>query len=88
MILPADHQVFRVLISATQDLAGLCASFFDELAAARQPKVFFLQPDSGSDLVVPTLKAMCERATGSEMSDATLPWRADPKAEHLFALYG
>lgn len=86
LIFPADHQVFRVVIFGNSKiLAGFVPSFFDDLAAADNLKVSsFNSGFPGSDLVVPPLKAMCERGQAPNILLLTLPWRADPPKRSIF----
>jgi hypothetical protein len=85
-IFPPDHQVLRVLIFGNSKiLAGFMPSFFDELAAADNLKVSsFNSGFPGSDLVLPPLKAMCERGQAPNVLLLTLPWRADPPKRSIF----
>jgi hypothetical protein len=85
-IFPSDHQVLRVLIFGNSKiLAGFMPSIFDELAAAGNLKVSsFNSGFPGSDLVLPPLKAMCERGQAPNVLLLTLPWRADAPKRSIF----
>ncbi len=85
-IFPADHDVLRVLIFGNSKiLAGFVPSLFDEQAADHNLKVSsFNSGFPGSDLVLPPLKAMCERGQAPNILLLTLPWRPDPPRRSIF----
>jgi hypothetical protein len=85
-IFPDSRQVLRVLIFGNSKiLAGFMPSFFDQMAAAGNLKVSsFNSGFPGSDLVLPPLKAMCERGQAPDVLLLTLPWRPDPPRRTVF----
>jgi hypothetical protein len=85
-IFPDNRQVLRVLIFGNSKiLAGFVPSFFDQMAAAGNLKVSsFNSGFPGSDLVLPPLKAMCERGQAPDVLLLTLPWRPDPPRRSIF----
>jgi hypothetical protein len=87
-IFPDNRQVLRVLIFGNSKiLAGFVPSFFDQMAAAGNLKVSsFNSGFPGSDLVLPPLKAMCERGQAPDVLLLTLPWRPDPPRRSIFRL--
>jgi len=85
-IFPADPRVLRLLIFGNSKiLAGFLPSSFDQMAAADNLQVSsFNSGFPGSDLVLPPLKAMCERGQAPKVLLLTLPWRADPPRRSIF----
>jgi hypothetical protein len=85
-IFPADPRVLRLLIFGNSKiLAGFVPSSFDQMAAASHLQVSsFNSGFPGSDLVLPPLKAMCERGQAPNVLLLTLPWRADPPRRSIF----
>jgi len=85
-IFPADPQVLRVIIFGNSKiLAGFMPSFFDQLAAAANIKVSSYNSGfPGSDLVLPPLRAMCERGQAPNVLLLTIPLRADPPRRSIF----
>jgi hypothetical protein len=85
-IFPDNRQVLRVLIFGNSKiLAGFVPSIFDQMAAAGNLKVSsFNSGFPGSDLVLPPLKAMCERGQAPDVLLLTLPWRPDPPRRSIF----
>jgi hypothetical protein len=85
-IFPAEPQVLRVLIFGNSKiLAGFVPSFFDQMAATANLKVSsFNSGFPGSDLMLPPLKAMCERGQAPNVLMLTLPWEADPPRRSIF----
>jgi hypothetical protein len=85
-VFPADRQGTRVIIFGNSKvLAGFVPSVFDQMAAADKLKVSsFNSGFPGSDLVLPPLKAMCERGQAPDVLLLTLPWRPDPPRRNIF----
>ena len=85
-IFPDSRQVLRVLIFGNSKiLAGFVPSVFDQMATAGNFKVSsFNSGFPGSDLVLPPLKAMCERGQAPDVLLLTLPWRPDPPRRTVF----
>jgi hypothetical protein len=85
-IFPENRQVLRVLIFGNSKiLAGFVPSSFDQMAADGNLKVSsFNSGFPGSDLVLPPLKAMCERGQAPDVLLLTLPWRPDPPRRSIF----
>jgi hypothetical protein len=85
-IFPADPQVLRLAIFGNSKiLAGFVPFLFDQMAAADNLKVSsFNSGFPGSDLVIPPLRAMCERGQAPNILLLTLPWRADPPRRSFF----
>jgi hypothetical protein len=85
-IFPADDQALRVLIFGNSKiLAGFVPSFFNELSAADNLKVSsFNSGFPGSALVLPPLKAMCERGQAPNILLLTLPLTPDPPKRSIF----
>ncbi len=85
-IFPADPQVLRLAIFGNSKiLAGFVPFLFDQMAAADSLKVSsFNSGFPGSDLVIPPLRAMCERGQAPNILLLTLPWRPDPPRRSFF----
>jgi hypothetical protein len=84
-IFPADRGVLRVLIFGNSKvLAGFVPSLFDRMAASQLRVSSFNSGFPGSDLMLPPLKAMCERGQAPDLLLLTLPWRVDPPRRTIF----
>jgi hypothetical protein len=85
-VFPADPAVTRVLIFGNSKiLAGFLPASFDQMSSANHLKVSsFNSGFPGSDLMLPPLKAMCERGQAPNVLLLTLPWEEDPPRRGIF----
>jgi len=85
-VFPPDPAITRVLIFGNSKiLAGFLPASFDQMSSASHLKVSsFNSGFPGSDLMLPPLRAMCERGQAPNVLLLTLPWEENPPKRGIF----